>query len=135
MHHCRNCGESFSLYRFGNHSVEHRSRRERPAKRIKVASGKSVGNAQSDDEALETGDTLNGITLEDVEEQVGESGDQAAIFQQPETVAIVETISDLTKHDFSAAKWGKTWWIGRIENLSVIKNNAEIKFFASGEKI
>ena len=45
-----------------------------------------------------------------------------------ETVAVVEIIIDLAKHGMVAAIWEKAWWIGRIENLSVINDDAQINF-------
>lgn len=66
--------------------------------------------------------------------EIPESGDQ--YFQEQDfmpisaykTVTVVETILDLSKNDFVAANMLESWWIGKVEQLLVIKNEAEINF-------
>ena len=49
-------------------------------------------------------------------------------------IAKVESIIDLATGDVVAAIWDKTWWIGKVINLSVINDDAEISFMhAVGE--
>jgi hypothetical protein len=43
-------------------------------------------------------------------------------------IAKVESIIDLAAGDIVAAIWDKTWWIGKVINLSVINDDAEISF-------
>lgn len=53
------------------------------------------------------------------------------MYSNYETVVLVESILDLAKNDFVAAIWEKSWWIGRIEHLSVINDEAQINFMHS----
>src|SRR5271165_6881235 len=43
-------------------------------------------------------------------------------------IAKVESNMDLATEDVVAGIWAKTWWIGKVINLSVINDDAEIRF-------
>jgi hypothetical protein len=107
--------------RYHDHDAGTSSRRRPPAKRIKVAPGKSVGNLRPNDEESEASEEPDGIDQNFPQ-------DQAVAAPHHETVVTVESILDLAKNDFVAAVWEKSWWIGRIEDLSVISHEAKINF-------
>jgi hypothetical protein len=118
--------------RYGDNGVGTSSQRRQPAKRMKVIPGKSVGNAQSNSEASEAEGQVNQINDEQMSDDHFESYKRDLVESNAEAVsdhiAKVESIIDLATGDVVAAIWDKTWWIGKVINLSVINDDAEISF-------
>ena len=119
--------------RYGDKDAGSSSQRRRPAKRLKVVPGKSVGNAQSNSEASDAEEPVNRINDERMDDNRAlESNEQDLVEPNAEAVsdyiAKVESIIDLAKGDVVAATWEKSWWIGKVINLSVINDDAEISF-------
>jgi hypothetical protein len=118
--------------RYGENGVGTSSQRRKPAKRMKVVPGKSVGNAQSNSEASEAEEHVNRINDERMYDDHVESNEQDLVEPNAEAVsdhiAKVESIIDLATGDVVAAIWESKWWVGKVINLSVINDDAEISF-------
>jgi hypothetical protein len=118
--------------RYGDNGVGTSSQRRQPAKRMKVIPGKSVGNAQSNSEASEAEGQVNQINDEQMSDDHFESYERDLVESNAEAVsdhiAKVESIMDLAAGDVVAAIWDKSWWIGKVSNLSVINDDAVICF-------